>query len=50
MRGMLADLLTEMFGPLPAWASQRLQSASAAELQSWARSVLYAARLEDALR
>jgi len=49
-QGLLLDLLTEKFGSLPAWATQRLQAASAADLQVWAKRVLHSASLEDTLR
>jgi len=50
MQGLLLDLLTEKFGPLPEWAAQRLQAASAAELHAWAKRVLHHASIEDTLR
>ena len=50
MQGVLGDLLTEKFGPLPEWAAQRLQTASAAELHVWAKRVLHSTTLEDTLR
>lgn len=50
MQGLLAQQLTERFGPLPAWAKSRLQSASNQELQAWATRVLHSESLEDTLR
>jgi Domain of unknown function (DUF4351) len=44
---MLKRLLTRRFGPLPAWAEQRLEQASPQELEGWADRVLEAQRLED---
>jgi hypothetical protein len=49
LSGMLAELLTEKFGPLPAWADARLKSASGEELHRWAKRMLHAASLEDTL-
>ena len=50
MRDLLHELLTEKFGPLPAWAAQRLQAATAEDLHAWAKRVLHGATLEDTLR
>ena len=50
MQGLLLDLLTEKFGALPAWATERLQSASGEELHAWAKRVLHSASLADTLR
>ena len=50
LQGMLSELLTDKFGPLPAWATSRLQSASNEELHAWAKRVLHSASLEDTLR
>ena len=50
MQGMLAELLMDKFGPLPAWAASRLQSASGEELHQWAKRVLHSESLEDTLR
>jgi hypothetical protein len=44
---MLRRQLTRRFGPLPAWAEQRLEEASVALLEAWAERVLDAARLEE---
>jgi len=44
---VLKRLLTRRFGPLPAWAEQRLEQASPPELEGWADRVLEAQRLED---
>ncbi len=46
---MLKRLLTRRFGPLPAWAEQRLEQASLQELEGWAERVLEAQQLEDVL-
>ncbi len=46
---MLREILADKFGPLPAWAMQRLQGASPAQLQSWGRNVLRSTTLEDTL-
>ena len=47
---LLQDQLTEKFGPLPEWALQRLQTASAEDLHFWAKRVLRSVTLEDTLR
>jgi hypothetical protein len=47
---MLKRLLTRRFGPLPAWAEQRLEQASRQELEGWAERVLEAPQLEDVFR
>ena len=44
---VLKRLLTRRFGPLPAWAEQRLEQASRQELEGWAERVLEAPQLED---
>jgi hypothetical protein len=44
---VLRRQLTRRFGPLPAWVEQRLEEASAAQLEAWAERVLEAARLEE---
>ncbi len=44
---ILSEQLAEKFGPLPVWAAARLQSASTAELQLWAKRVLHAQTLEE---
>ncbi len=44
---MLKRLLTRRFGPLPAWAEQRLEQAHPQDLEGWAERVLEAQRLED---
>src|SRR5712691_1275020 len=46
---VLKRLLTRRFGPLPAWAEERLEQASPQELEGWAERVLEAQRLEDVL-
>ena len=50
MQGLLLDLLTEKFGALPEWATERLRSASGEELHAWAKRVLYTASLEETLQ
>lgn len=50
MQGLLLDLLTEKFGALPVWATERLRSASGEELHAWAKRVLHSASLEETLR
>jgi len=50
MQGVLLDQLTEKFGPLPSWATARLQSASNEDLHAWAKRILHSATLEDTLR
>ena len=47
---LLRDQLTEKFGPLPEWALQRLQMASAEDLHVWAKRILRGITLEDTLR
>ena len=49
-QGLLQEQLTEKFGPLPPWAAQRLQAATAEDLHTWAKRVLHGATLEDTLR
>jgi hypothetical protein len=44
---VLRRQLTRRFGPLPAWVEQRLEEASAAQLEAWAERVLDAAQLEE---
>jgi hypothetical protein len=46
---VLKRQLTRRFGPLLAWAEQRLEQASPLELEGWAELVLEAQRLEDVL-
>lgn len=43
---LLAHLLTQRFGELPAWAKERLDSASDAELQAWGSAILSADALQ----
>lgn len=43
---LLKRLLVRRFGPLPAWAEQRLEQASPLELGQWAERVLEAGALE----
>ena len=49
-RGVLQELLTEKFGPLPEWAAERLRSASEEELHLWVKRVLHSASLAETLR
>jgi hypothetical protein len=48
-RQLLQRLLTRKFAPLPAWASDRLNAATAAELELWSERLLTAASLEETL-
>jgi hypothetical protein len=48
-RTTLGKLLTARFGPLPAWATARLESAGVTELDAWTTRVITAASLEEAL-
>ena len=47
---LLRDPFAAKFGPLPEWSSQRLKSASAEELKSWAGRIFTSPSLEDLLR
>lgn len=47
---ILRELLADKFGTLPAWALQRLKSASADDLSAWAKRILHSTTLEDTLR
>ncbi|MBL8240116.1 MAG: DUF4351 domain-containing protein, partial [Bryobacterales bacterium] len=47
---ILREQLTDRFGTLPAWALQRLKSASADDLSAWAKRILHSTTLEDTLR
>ena len=46
---LLREQLAEKFGPLPAWAVQRLLNASSADLHLWSKRILRSATLEDTL-
>lgn len=46
---ILRRLAEERFGPLPEWASARIQGASPIEIEQWASKVISAATLEAAL-
>ncbi len=48
-RVTLLTLLTTRFGPLPEWATTRLEGADTATLDAWAKRVLTAPDLEQAL-
>ncbi|MBK1646797.1 hypothetical protein CKO25_19575, partial [Thiocapsa imhoffii] len=39
--------LTRRFGPLPAWAGQRIDAATVAQLDGWLDGIFDAANLED---
>lgn len=45
----LLQLITEKFGPPPTWAMDRIHSATAADLERWARRLLRATTLEETL-
>ena len=47
---LLREQLTEKFGSLPLWATQRLEAASADDLHTWAKRVLHGTTLEDTIR
>jgi hypothetical protein len=44
---VLTHLLTQRFGPLPGWATERLAQANRTELEQWVARVREAQRLED---
>ena len=46
---LLSRLLEQRFGPLPAWARQRLQSAASPQLEHWADQLFTASTLETLL-
>ena len=50
MQGLLLELLTEKFGALPEWASDKLHSATGEELHAWAKRVVHSTSLADTLR
>jgi predicted transposase YdaD len=50
LRDLLEEQLTDKFGPLPVWASERLDGASAEEFHLWAKRVLRAGELEEVFR
>lgn len=43
----LKRLLTRRFGPLPAWAEQRIDAVPVAQLDTWLDGIFDAASLED---
>ena len=49
MSQLLQKLLRRKFGSLPAWAKNRLESATPVNLESWAGKVLTGSDLEDVL-
>ncbi len=46
---LLRDLLAEKFGALPAWALQRLDSASSNEVNRWTKRSVKSTTLEETL-
>ncbi|WP_370551981.1 DUF4351 domain-containing protein [Haliea sp. E1-2-M8] len=46
-RKVLRRQLTRRFGERPAWAAERLDAASAVELEAWAEEILDAGSLEE---
>ncbi len=49
LRRTLLTLLTVRFGPLPPWATTRIEGADTTALDAWARRVLTAPSLEESL-
>jgi hypothetical protein len=49
-RLLLERLLTRRFGPLPEWASRKLEEATLAQLEKWGEAILDAPSLEDVFR
>jgi predicted transposase YdaD len=49
-RRVVLILLAEKFGVVPAWAAQRVQSATSDQLNQWALRVLHDTTVEDVLR
>ena len=47
---LLQNMLTEKFGPLPAWADQRIRTASTRHFDLWASLILRSSTLEGTLR
>ena len=47
---LLQRMLTEKFGPLPAWADQRIRTASTRHFDLWASLILRSSTLEGTLR
>jgi hypothetical protein len=43
---LLQKLLERRFGPLPAWAGERIAAAGESELERWAESLLTSPSLE----
>ena len=46
----LQRLLTRRFGELPGWAEERLESATAEQLEAWTDGILVAKSLDDVFR
>ncbi len=46
---LLARLLIQRFGDLPAWAGDRIRQASEAELDAWSEALLSSASIEALL-
>ena len=46
-QGQLLFLLAEKFGPLPRWVTERVEMASAPELDRWARRFVHANSLDE---
>lgn len=50
MNQLLLNLLTDKYGELPGWVSERLQGASPEQLYAWAKRVVQGLSLEETLR
>jgi hypothetical protein len=46
---LVHDLLAAKFGPLPKWARARVDSATPAQLERWAKKVLTADALDEVI-
>ena len=44
---LLSRLLTKRFGPLPVWATEKLEGASLEQIQSWSERIFEAGGLDD---
>ena len=49
-RLLLERQLTRRFGPLPEWASRKLEEANPAQLETWGEAILEAPSLEEVFR
>ena len=49
-KNLLQALLTRKFGPLPAWASEKLHAAAYEEWIAWGMRALHTTTLEKTLR